>query len=88
MKKQIDTLTQIHEKHKIFLPECANKREGGSNSDDNERVHALVSNTLRSSTFIIDSGASRNMVSTRKTFSSLNDSKGPIFFWEVTVTDS
>ena len=77
MKKQIDMLTQLLEKNNISLLECAKKREGGSNSDDKERVHALVSSTSRSSTFIIDSGASRHMVSTKDSFSSLDDSKGP-----------
>ena len=70
-------LTQLLEKNNISLPKCTKKREGGSNSDDKERVHALVSITSRSSTFIIDSGTSIHMVSTRDTFSSLDDSKGP-----------
>ena len=76
MKKQIDMLTQLLEKNNISLPKCAKKREGGSNSDDRERVHALVSSTSRSSTLIIDSGASRHMVLIRETFSSLDDAKG------------
>ena len=77
MKKQIDMLTQLLEKNNISLLGCTKKREGGSNSDDKERAHALVAITSRSSTFIIDSGASRHLVSTRETFSSLDDSKGP-----------
>ena len=42
-----------------------------------ERVHALVAGTSISPRCIIDSGASRHMVSTQETFSSLNMSKGP-----------
>ena len=42
-----------------------------------ERVHALVDGTSSSPSFIIDSRASRNMVSTKETFSSLDMSKGP-----------
>ena len=42
MKKQIDMLTQILEKNGISLPNSSKKREGGSNSEDRERVHALV----------------------------------------------
>ena len=74
MKMKIDMLTQILEKNNISLPECTRNREGGSNSDDKERAHALVSNTSIPSTFIIDFGASIHMVSTIDTFSSLDDS--------------
>ena len=42
MKKQIDMLTQILEKNGISLPNSSKKREGGSSSNDIERVHALV----------------------------------------------
>ena len=63
MKKQIDMLTQLLEKNNISLPNFSKKREGGSNSKDRERVHALVGSTSNSPRFIIDSGASRHMVS-------------------------
>ena len=72
MKKKIDMLTQLLEKNDISLTECAIKSVGGSNSDGKERVHALVASTSRSSIFIIYYGASRHMVSTRDTFSSLD----------------
>ena len=85
MKKKIDMLIQLLENNNISLLECVKKREGGSNSDDKERVHALVASTSRSSTFIIDSGASIHMVLTRENFSSLDNLKGPIFFWEMTL---
>ena len=58
MKKQIDMLTQLLEKNGISLPDNSNKREGGSNSEDRERVHALVAGTSSSPSFIIDYGAS------------------------------
>ena len=77
MKKQIDMLTQILEKNNISHPDCSNNREGGSNSEDKERVHALVAGISSSPSFIIDSGASRHMVSTKETFSFLDMSKGP-----------
>ena len=77
MKRKIDLLTQFLEKNNISLPECARKREGGSNPDDKERVHALVSSTSSSPSFIIDFEASRHMVLTREIFSSLDMSKGP-----------
>ena len=45
MKNQIDILTQLLEKNNISLPDCSKKREGGSNSEDRERVHALTVGT-------------------------------------------
>ena len=79
MKKQINMLTQLLEKQNISLLEGT--KEGASNFEDKERVHALVASTVRSSSFIIDSGASKHMVSTRETISSLDDSNGP--YWEM-----
>ena len=76
MKNKIDMLTQLLEKNNISLPDCSKKREGGSNSEDRERVHALVAGTSSSPSFIIDFGASRHMVSKKETFSSLDMSKG------------
>src|SRR5713101_10030424 len=76
MKNQIDMLTQLLEKNGISLPDNSKKREGGSNSEDRERVHALVVGTSSSPSFIIDSGASRHMVSTKEAFYSLDMSKG------------
>ena len=80
MKKQIDMLNQILEKNNISLLGGARNKEGGSNFEDKERVHALVERTVRSPCFIIDSRDSRLMVSTKEFFSSLDDSKGPNIF--------
>ena len=89
MKKKIDMLTQLLEKNNISLPDCSKKREGGSNSEDKERVHVLFAGTSSSPSFIIDSRASRNMVSTREAFSSLDISKGPkIVLGDDSLTDS
>ena len=65
MKKKIDMLTQILEKNNISLPDFSKKREGGSHSEDRERIHALVAGT-------IDFGVSRHMVLTKDEFSSLD----------------
>src|SRR5713101_4051768 len=51
MKKQIDMLTQILEKNGISLPDSSKKREGGSSSDDRERIHVLVAGTSSSPSF-------------------------------------
>ena len=49
----------------------------------------MVASTSRSSTFIIDSRASRHMVLTREIFSSLDDLKGPkIVLGDDSITDS
>ena len=85
MKNKIDMLTQLLENKNISLPDFARKREGVSNSEDKERVHSLVASTSSSPSFIIDSGDSKHMVSTRETFSSLDILKGPVFFWEMTL---
>ena len=77
MKKKIDMLTQILEKNGISLPDSSKKREGGSNSEDRERFHALVAGTSSSPSFIIDSGASRHMVLTKEAFTSLDMLKVP-----------
>ena len=66
MNNKIDMLNQLLEKNNISLPDCSKKREGGSNSEDKERVHDLVAGTSSSPSFIIDSGASRHMVSTKR----------------------
>ena len=88
-EEKIDMLTQILEKNTISLPDCARNKEGGSNSEDKERVHALVASTSRSPSFIIDYGASRHMVLARETLSSLEILKGPkIVLGDDSLTDS
>ena len=88
-ENKIDILTQILENNNISLPNFSKKREGGSNSEDKERVHAFVAITTNSPSSIIDSRASRQMVSTRDTFSSLDISKGPKnVLQDDSVTDS
>ena len=89
MKNQIDMLTQLLEKNSISLPDCSKKREGGSNSEERERVHALVAGTSSSPSFIIDSGASRHMVLKKEAFSSLDMLKvPPIVLGDDSLTDS
>ena len=87
MKKQIDMLTQLLEKNNISPPGGASKKEGGSSFEDPERVHALVASTVRSPSFIIDSGASRHMVSIKESISSLDDLKGPNIFGVISMSE-
>ena len=78
MKKTIDTMTQLLEKNNILVLDDARKKYGNSSSSEGkEKCHALVAGTSNSSSFIIDSGASRNMVSRREFFSSMSSNAGP-----------
>ena len=89
MKNKIYMLTQLLEKKNISLLVCSKKREGGSNLEDRERVHALVVVTSSSPSFIIDSRDSRHMVSTKEALCSLDLSKGPpIVLGDDSLTDS
>ena len=82
-------LTQLLENKNISLPDFSKKREGGSNSKDKDRVHDLVTGTSSSPSFIIESRASRHMVSKREIFSSLDMSKGPpLVLGDNSLTDS
>ena len=79
MKKTIDTMAQLLEKNNILVPDSVRKKDGNSSSSEgNEKCHALVVGTSNSSSFIIDLGASRHMVSRREFFSSVNSNVGPI----------
>ena len=71
MKNTIDQMAQLLEKNNIPIPDSARKKDGSSSSDGKEKFHALVEGTSKSSTFIIDSGASRHMLSKRELFSSM-----------------
>ena len=93
MKKTIDMMAQLLEKNNIPLPEASRKEDGGSSSDNKETFHALVVGgsssdnketchalvvgSSSSSSFIIDSGASRNMASMQDSFSAMYPYNGP-----------
>ena len=66
MKKTIDTMAHLLEKNNIPVPDSARRKDGNSNSSETkEKFHELVAATYNSSSFIIDLGASKNMVSRR-----------------------
>ena len=79
MKKTIDQMEQILEKNSIPVLDGTRKKYGTSSSDNTKKCHALVEGTSNSSTFIIDSGESRHMVSTRELFPSMHLNSGPVF---------
>ena len=77
MKKIIDTMAQVLEKNNIPIPNSIRKKDGNSSSNESkEKCHALVAGTSNSSSFVIDSRASRHMVAKKELFSSMS-SNGP-----------
>ena len=85
MKKQIYMLTQLLENPNIYLHGGVKKKEGASNFEDKERVHALVASTIRSFSFIIDFGTSINAILTREAFSSPDSLNRPKIYWGMTL---
>ena len=78
MKKTIDTMAQLLEKNNIPVPDSARKKDGNSSSSEGkDKCHALMVGTSNNSSFIIDSGASRHMVSRTEFFSSMSLNAGP-----------
>ena len=77
MKNIFDMMAQFIEMNHVPLPDGIRRKEGGSNFEDKKRVHALMANTSKYSSFIIDYRASTHMESTREYFSSLDSLGGP-----------
>ena len=64
--------------HKIIaLCEVVRKHDPGNTTEDNERFHALKARFSQSQYFLIDSGTSNHMVSSKDLFSSLSVKEGP-----------
>ena len=72
MKKTIYQRSRILEKHNISLPEGARKFDSGDKTEYDERCDALEDGFSKYQAFLIDSGASNHMVSSKGSFSSLN----------------
>ena len=63
MKKMIDHMKKLLEKHNISLPKGARKDESRDKTEDHdERCHALKDVFSKSHSFLIDSGSSNHMV--------------------------
>ena len=78
MENTTDTMVQLLERNNIPVPNSARKKDGNSSSSEGkEKCHALVASTSNSSYFIIDSGASRHIVSRREFFSSMSSNADP-----------
>ena len=76
MRKQLDEMSALLKQHNIAPPR-AKKPDEESSKEEVERCHALKSTLSPSLAFIIDSGASNDMVSSKESFSTLSLSKGP-----------
>ena len=65
MKKQIDQLLALLKKNHISLPQRAKNSNDGKLTDDHESCHAFKASLSRSTTYLIDSGESNHMVSSK-----------------------
>ena len=68
--KKIDELTNIMKKHNVPLPNA--HKDKGSSLDSKGKEQALMANSNSSKEWILDSGASYHMASSKEDFSSLN----------------
>ena len=67
----------ILEQHNISLHEGARKANSRDKTKDHEIFHSLKAGFSKSHAFLIDSGASNNMVASKELFSSLQLTYGP-----------
>ena len=72
MRKQLDEMTALIKKHNIASPQRAKNSDNG-----HERCHALKPGLPRSTTYLIDYGASAHMVISKDLLSSLSVKEGP-----------
>ena len=78
MKKTINQLSKLLEKHNIKLLEGTRKVEYGDKTEDhNERFNAMKVGFSKSHAFLIVSRASNHMVASKDSFSSLHLINGP-----------
>ena len=78
MRRKIDEMTLLLEKHNITVPAGARKADHREESKEHdERCHGLKASCSTTHAFLIDSGASNHMVASRESFSSLQYFDGP-----------
>ena len=76
MSKKHNEMSSLLKKHNIAPPR-ENKLDEEAPTEDAERCHTLKANLSPFSAYIINSGASNHMVSSKESFSTLSLSKGP-----------
>ena len=79
MKKTIDLMAQTLQQHNLgdHIPENAKKKSGEKAPDPRGNRHALIALHSAPQEWIIDSGASHHMASSKESFSSLLAYSGP-----------
>ena len=77
MKKTLYQLTTLLEHNNISLPQGAKNYDVGQPIEDHERFHALKEGFTQLKAYLIDYGASNNMVASKESFSTLTLSRGP-----------
>ena len=81
MRRTIDKMALLLKKHNITAPASARKDDQTKDTKDTEdcfeRGHALKASFSTAHAFLIDSGASNNLVTFRESFSSLQFFDGP-----------
>ena len=78
MKKTLGQLSPLLEQNNIALPQRVKKSDVGIPTEDHERFHALKAILTRLKAFLIDSGESIHMVTSKESFTTPNISRGPI----------
>ena len=78
MRRKIDEMDLIMKKHNITIPTGARKADHREETEEHdETCHALRASCSRKHAFLIGSGASKHMVASRESFSSLQSTDGP-----------
>ena len=73
---------RILEQNNIDLPEGAKKSKVGNKTNEHKRCHALKAVFYQSQVFLIISGTSNHMVSSKESFTSMYISRGPSIHME------
>ena len=76
MKNTIDYMSILIEQHNMSLPEGAQKANSRDKTEDHERFHALKAGFSKSHAFLVDSGASNHMVTSKESLYSLQLTDG------------
>ena len=79
MRRQLDEMALLLKKHNISLPASARKDDSEEEEDEEyqREGHALKACCTSTDVFLIDSGASNHMASSRESFSYFQSFDGP-----------
>ena len=79
MRRQLDEMALLLKKHNIYVPASARKDDSKEEYDEEyqRKFHALKACCTSAPVFLIDSGASNHMATSRESFSSFQSFDGP-----------